>query len=412
MSNKNPQELEYSEKVKIRVQDLHIGMYVCELDRPWTEAPFLFQGFLLETPEDVAAVRTHCKYVYIDILRTRTERVTLQAPPPGSFQHAKKTASFEKEVHAAETTTKQTSSLLKSFIEDIQFGTSVDIQLAKDAVSDCVASILRNSDAMMFMTRMNQKDNSLGQHAMDTCVYSIIVGRILGLSVRQLEDLGTCGLVHDLGKVSVDDAILNKPGQLTVEEMIAVRKHTRLGRDILMSGRNIFSGTVDVAYGHHENLDGSGYPRGLQASAMNLNCRIISVVDKYDAIVNPRPYRDAYTHLDALNFLNKGVKANQIDAEVVNALVSYLGVYPPGTIVELSNGEKAIVLETNPSQRLRPNILVVRDAKDNLVARFVDMTLKTTDEQGKPYKIKTVHRPDSFGINLSDYRNVIMRNTG
>lgn len=412
MIQKTSDSTERVEKVKVLVKDLLLGMYVFELDRPWLDSPFLFQGFILEAPEDIDAVRSCCEYVYIDLLRTDTARFkqSVSLSVPETLPPAQKTTPFGKEIQAAETATKQTSKLMRTFVDDIRFGASVDIQIAKDAVSDCVASILRNSDAMMFMTRMRQKSDQLSQHAMDSCIYAILVGRLMGLDPQQLEDLGTCGLVHDLGKVVVPDEILNKPGALTPKELAMARDHVRLGRDILISGRKIFSGTVDVAYNHHENLDGSGYPRGLKAEALNLNCRIVSVVEKYDALVNQRPYRPPYTHLDALNFLNNSVKKNRLDREVVMHFVSYLGFYPPGSIIELSNGEKAIVLETNPKQRMRPSILIVRDREDAPIVRFVDMATEPTDPHGHPYKITAVHRPNTFGINLLDYRDTLLKN--
>jgi HD-GYP domain-containing protein (c-di-GMP phosphodiesterase class II) len=412
MSQKNPPKPDAQERVRVQARDLRLGMFVCELDRPWLETPFLMQGFELNTPADIEAVQEHCEYVYVDMLRTSLAQNRSRVPTWNSFRSPQKTTSFDKEIQAAETATKQTSNLVRTVLDDIRFGGGgVDVQMSKEAVSGCVASILRNPDAMVFMTQMQEKSEWVGQHAVNACVYAIIMGRLIGLNAKQLEDLGTCGLLHDIGLVSIPDEILNKPGRLTEEEHAIVRQHTRLGRDILMSGRKVYSGTVDVAFGHHEHLDGSGYPRGLQGSALNLNCRIVSVVEKYDSIVSARPYRPAYTHLDALNRLSKMVKENHLDKEVVDYFVSYLGIYPPGSIVELSNGEKAIVLETNPGQRMRPKILVVRDRDNNpIAARFVDMASTQADEQNQPYKIKAVHRPGAFGINLPDYRNVVMQN--
>jgi HD-GYP domain-containing protein (c-di-GMP phosphodiesterase class II) len=384
-------------------------MYVCELDRPWLETPFLFQGFELKTPEDIEAVRQHCQYVYIDILRTRTEEVNIHAPTPRPFHSAQKISPFGRELQAAAAAVNQTSNLVRTFLDDIRFGTSIDIEMAREAVAACVASVMRNADAVLFMTQMRDKSALLSQHALNTSVYAIIVGWLAGLDAKQMEELGTSALLHDVGMVSIADKILNKPGKLSDEEFALVKRHTLIGRDILMSGRNLFSGTVDVAYGHHENLDGSGYPRGLTEAQLNLNCRIVAVVDKYDALVSPRPYRPAYTHLDALNILNTLAKQKQLDAKVVNGLIAHLGIYPPGSIVELSTGEKAIVLETNQAQRLRPRILVVRDPDNNPVARFVDMAIKQTDEQGQLYKIRSIHRPGAFGINLLDYRSVIAK---
>jgi len=382
-------------------------MYVCELDRPWLETPFMLQGFEVENDADIEAVMQHCEYVYIDLMRTKVVRVTIDELP-GSFINDKKRAFAEKDMKAADSTRQNTSNLIKSFIDEIRFGQSLDIQLAKNAVSDCVANLTKNPEAMMFLTRMRNKGEGLNQHAFNVCVYSIVLGRLLGYDATQLEQLGTCGLLHDMGKVTIADEILNKPGPLNEEEIAIVQTHTTAGRDILMSGRNIFSGTVDVAYGHHENIDGTGYPRGMQGHQLNINCKIVAVVDKYEAITSPKPYRPAGDHLSAVAILNQLARDNKIDSSLTLAFVSYLGIYPPGTIVELSSGEVAIVLESNPRQRLRPQVLVVRDADKAPTQRFVDMTERTVDDNGRPFRIVTVRRPGDFGIDLSQYYDIIM----
>jgi len=408
MLPEKPRIVDYVEKVRLRACDLRPGMFVCELDRPWLETPFMLQGFEVENDADIEAVMQYCEYVYIDLMRTKVVRVTIDELP-GSFTNEKKKAFAEKDMVAADSTRKETSKLIKTFIDEIRFGQSLDIQLAKNAVSDCVTNLTNNPEAMMFLTRMRNKDEHLNQHAFNVCIYSIVLGRLLGYDSTQLEQLGTCGLLHDMGKVTIPEDILNKPGPLNEEETAIIQTHAKAGRDILMSGRNIFSGTVDVAYGHHENIDGTGYPRGLQGHQLNLNCKIVSVVDKYDAITSPKPYRPAGDHLSAVAILNQLARDNKIDSSLTLAFVSYLGIYPPGSIVELSSGEVAIVLESNARQRLRPQILVVRDANKAPIQSFVDMSEKTVDEKGRPFRIVTVRRPGDFGIDLSQYYEVIMQ---
>ncbi len=411
MSQDKTQDVAYKsmEKVKLRACDLRPGMYVCELDRPWLETPFLMQGFEITNDADIEEVMRYCKHVYIDMLRTKVVKMTVDEVPSGTFLKKKSTTFVKKDVEAADATRKQTSGLIKTFIDYIRGGQSPDILLAKAAVSECVAGVLRNPEAMMFLTRMRTKDEETSKHAFDVCIYSIVLGRLFGLNALQLENLGTCGLLHDMGKVVIPERILNKTGPLSDEEIAIIQSHTREGRDILMSARNLFSGIVDVAYGHHENLDGTGYPRGLHEEQINLHTRIVAVVDKYDAITSPRQYRPAGDHLSAVSVLNAMARDNKIDSELTSALVSCLGIYPPGCIVELTTGEVAIVLDSNPKQRLRPQILVVRDAHKKPTQVFVDMAEKRLDASGAPYRIATVRRAADFDIDLSQYFELIMQ---
>lgn len=412
MYNDKPRRFDYVEKVKLRVGDLRPGMYVCELDRPWLETPFLLQGIEIKTDTDIEMISRYCDYVYIDLERTKLVRVDLDAVPVGSYNNERRLVTLEREIEQASSARESTSNLVKSFIQEIQFGNSVDIQLAKAAVSECVATVMRNADAVMFMTQLRSKDEYASEHAFNVCIYAIVMGRLLGMRTWELENLGTCALLHDMGTVRVPDAILNKPGKLSSEEFEIVRMHPGWGKDILMSGRNLFTGTVDVAYAHHEAINGSGYPRGLNGTQINQNSKIVAIADRYDAIISARPYRRARDHLGAIGVLNKMATAAQLDMELTTSFVSYLGIYPPGTVVELSTGEVAIVLETNPANRLKPQILVIRDGSGQPQERYVDMSEAKLATSNQIYRITKVSQPDEIGVNLGQYKDAILRAMG
>lgn len=404
-----PLDAVHYEAVKLRASDLRQGMFICELDRPWEQTPFIFEGFEVESDQDIEAVKRYCEYVYIDLGRTQVVNVKIEDAPVASFADNKTHYSLEKEIASAEATKKETSSLVKGFLDELRFGNSLDLQLARSAVSQCVASVLRNPDALLLLTQMRRKNPYISEHAFNGCVYSILLGRLCGMDANQLEELGTCGLLHDIGNIEIPDHILNKSTALTEEEFSIVKQHTVYGRDILMSSRNIYPGAVDVAYGHHECPDGSGYPRGLKDHQINVNCKIVSIVDKYDAITRNAPYRHAQNHLDAVHILNLLAESNKIDKQLTATFVSFLGFYPPGTIVELSSGEVAIVLKTNPKQRLHPQVLVVRDTLGEPVQSMVDLASQANDNQGNPYKIKMVHIPGYLGIDIGQFQNVIIQ---
>lgn len=403
------------ETVKVLASDLRIGMFVSELDRPWLDTPFLLQGFELKTRDDIEAVQRVCEYVYVDMLRTRRPDPIEQPRPAsqrGLSSHAyvaKSPAPLHQEMRKAEEVHQRASGLITNFIDDIQHGRSVDIQLARSAVSECVSSILRNSEAMTLLTQIKNKDEYTSQHSFNVCVYSVLLGRRIGLKSPELEDVGLCGLLHDMGKIRVPLEVLNKETRLSGEEFAIMQSHTVHGREILMSGQNVFNGTVDVAYGHHENLDGTGYPRGLEGHQTSLFTRIVAVVDKYDAMTSDRVYQQGRPHLEAVGILQKQLK-DKIDPDLAAAFIACMGVYPSGSVVELSSGEVAVVIEHNPTYQLRPRIIVCRD-KDKLPVqeRYVDLAECQTDNRGNPYSIRRQHRPDSFGIDLRKFQSLINR---
>ena len=396
------------DKVRLHVSALRAGMFVCDLDRPWLGTPFPLEGFEVEDDEAIDAVMQYCQYVHIDLDRNKVDDAG-ELLPLGLFFNKKGTRFQLKDIKQAELIRKQTTNLIKTCFDEIRYGISPDLQLAKAASSECVASVLRNPEIMMFLVQLLSKEGHMGQDAFNTCIYALVIGHLLGFSHSQLENLGISGLLHDMGKVSIPEEIQNKEGKLTDEELSIIQTHSLAGREILLASGCFSIGTVEVAYGHHENLDGSGYPRGLQGDQLSMYCKIVGVVDKYDAITSLMPFRPAHDHLQAVCILNNLAKENKIDGKLTSQLISYLGIYPPGTIVELTSKEVGIVIDSDPRQRQRPQILLVRDAHKEPCQRFVDLTEKTFDERGRPYRIATVRNPGDFGISPNEYFNLIMQ---
>ncbi len=142
---------------------------------------------------------------------------------------------------------------------------------------------------------------------------------------------------------------------------------------------------------------------------INQSTRIVAVVDKYAAITRNTVYRTAHNHLDAVSMMDFLADNKKIDRPLSSTFTAYLGFYPPGTIVELSSGEVALVLKSNLHNRLRPQVLVVRDMEGNQLEKRVDLAAKSLDGKGKVYKIKTVHLPGYLGIDLSRYQSALIQ---
>ncbi|WP_434149547.1 HD-GYP domain-containing protein [Methylocaldum gracile subsp. desertum] len=396
-------------KVKVPVGDLKIGMYVCELDRPWLDSPFLFQGFMLATQADIEAVRKVCDYVYIDSYQTKYPE-TEHAQQPAKSSSISWTAappekhlSVEQEIDNAENTHKQTSKLVKTFMDEIRFGRGLDIQLAKEAVSECVDSVYKNPDAMLLLTQLKNRDEYTSQHSMNVCIFSIVLGRHLGMSVDELRNLGLSGLMHDMGKMRVPLEVLNKPGRLSDEEMTLVKAHTVHGREILMSSHGIYPGAIEVAYQHHENLDGTGYPTGLTDAEIPSFTRIVAVADTYDAVTSDRVYQSGRTHMEAIAILYKE-SGKHLDAELASKFIECLGIYPAGSLVEMSNEEVALVIEVNPRQKLKPKVIMLLDSEKNPQPhRIVDLAKIDLDPCGQPYRVKTMLKNGSYNVDIKQH---------
>ena len=403
--------LSSTRRIKIDASDLQVGMFIADLDRPWIESPFLMQGFLLETPEDLDTVRKICKYVYVDVAKSIRKAAERPKKKAGRVINAPLRASFENTFERSVDVYNRTHALVKSTMDDIRFGKAIDTGLAKIVVRECVEIIINNPNTMILLTQIRNKDEYTSQHSLNVCILSIVLGRFMGFSVARLEELGLCGLLHDMGKIKVPIEILNKEGRLTADEFEIMKGHTTLGRDILLSARDIPPSTVDVAYSHHERINGSGYPKGRTGENISPFAKMVSVVDTYDAITSDRVYKNGKSHLNALNILIKS-RRTQFQSSVVINFIACLGVYPPGSIIEFQNDEVGIVFEVTAETKTKPKVLLVLDRmKKPRKERVLDLSQNPLDENGKLYQIKEVLRHGTYGIDLQWYieKGLIMK---
>lgn len=380
--------------MKIHVYELKVGMFVSELDIPWEQSPFLLQGFEIKSLADIKAVQNVCDYVVINVARQKNVHGAITNRP---------TQSFLKGFNNAAATFQQTSSLVKTMMDDIRFGNQLNGLAAKKAVADCVDQVLDAPDAMLLFTQLKNQDEYTAQHSLNVCILSILLARHLGYSVEELNQVGLCGLLHDMGKMKVPSEVLNKPGKLTNEEQRIMRSHTTLGRDVIMSARDVFPGAVDVAYTHHEKLDGSGYPRGLEGSSLSAFTRVVTIVDSYDAITSDRVYRKGRLHLEAVSILTK-YRDIQFDAGMLMKFIDCIGIYPVGNLVEMSNGEVGVVIEANPENKTRPKVLMLMDRDKKYINSFLlELASDPVDANKEPYSIKKVLRKGEYGLNLYEF---------
>jgi len=407
------------EKVYTQVNQLEIGMYIVELDRPWLETPFLFQGFELRTEEDVQAVRDICDYVYIDTTKRKKPRNTKDEPSQVNIHSVlgygtppPKLSTFEKQILKTEKVYESAQIVVADFMEKIAVGGAIDSKLAKEAVAECVNSVLHSPDAMLWLTQLKNKDEYTAQHSMNVCVLAIVLGRQINLSEKSLNIVGLCGMMHDMGKILIPLEILNKPGKLEVEEMGIMQTHTTLGSELLKSSDDMHPSAIQVAFNHHERLDGKGYCRHVSQSAISQFTRMVAIVDMYDAMTSDRVYQKGRAHLEATNVMI-GVAGSHLDQALVVKFIESIGVYPPGCLVELTNGIVAIVIEVNEKTKLRPKIITILDEEKNPIPeQVIDLSKMVSDKQGNIYTIKGTIRAEDCNIDVGKYYQRIILQHG
>lgn len=299
---------------------------------------------------------------------------------------------------------------MEKLIRDIEQNNDLELASARPLIRSCVDSVKTNASAMFWMARIKHRDAYTAEHCLRVAILTVAFARFLGLPEDDLEVAGMCGLLHDIGKLRVPDEILNKPGPLSPQEYEVMRKHTTLGHELLKQDPSLDPIISDVTLHHHERIDGRGYPQQLPEWQISRFARLIAIVDAYDAMTSDRCYRDGMSPADAVRILYKN-RAQQFDADMVEAFIRMIGIYPPGSLVELNTGEVALVVSTHPGRKLKPKVEILLDNnKHPVTPRVMDLGSQTTTD-GPVREIKAPLPDGAFGISLEGRVKQLMAKT-
>jgi HD-GYP domain-containing protein (c-di-GMP phosphodiesterase class II) len=387
-----------SEKLeRVNASDIKIGMYMAYPDRPWLETRFVFQGILLSTAKQLKEVRGECQHIFVDRQKSRTIQ-TAREPVPTDGVASPFLKSVEKEFAAAQVAHNDARAQIKENMKRMVEGDGINVTRIRGSVKSCVKSIVSNPNALLWLGRLRSKDNYIAEHCLNVGVLAIAFGRHLGMGRDELETLGMCGMLHDVGKLKVDQKILDKPARLTEAEFAEIKDHCRIGKDILSQDENIPQAVIEAAFGHHERMDGSGYPRGMAAESLNLYTRMISIVDTYDAITTNRCYDNSRPATEAMKILFS-CRSTQFEPILVEKFIECLGIYPTGSMVELHSREVAVVIDSNKNSRLKPKVSIIFDEdKKFRTPLIVDTSSESSDVSGRV--IKRVLDENDYPIDL------------
>ena len=431
-------------KRKIEVSGLRVGMYVSELDRPWLETPFLFQGFFIRSKNEIDELHEHCEFVYIDLEQSlvaanqsdaakpqqsvqeaepaeqparkfgfwqrllqlfgRRQEPTVDTPPkPGEYYQD--TVSVADELVVAKSVHTGSLQCLVDVLNNVRQGATLRVPDLEVVVDGMVDSVLRNSTAMSLLVRMQKIDDYTHAHSLATSMWALIFGRHLGLDKQSLKLLGLGGLLLDVGKTKLPQQLLQATGPMTDVAQTHLRSHVQLGVELLQAAESIDPKVIDMVATHHERFDGSGYPDGLAGNQIPVFGRIGGIVDSYAAMSSNRPYGQAMSSYDAMREF-KSLADKSFQAELVEQFIQAIGIFPAGTLVELSTDEIAVVLKEHRASRLLPEVAIILDANGRKLDDFKVVDLGEQPEEKLATSgiwIKRGLNPGEFDINLEDY---------
>jgi len=421
-------------RVRIPVDELALGMHVIELDKPWLETDFLLQGFIIKERAEIDSLQRQCAFVYIEgvahqldvqpepdakrpgllsrfmgnkLNRPAAAQEPSPLPPSKPTEQTRTTyinkIDTEQEMQVARDSYSSAKTVAKNIMEDLRIGRMLDMNQARNTVDEVVDSLLRNDDALVWLTKLKNQDEYTAEHSLNVCILSAAFARHLGHDEAEIRKIGLAGLLHDIGKAKIPVEILNKPGALDANERALIKQHPNLGRSLLMTSAAVENYTIDVAYSHHERVDGTGYPRALQAHQIPYYAKLVAIVDTYDAITSSRVYDSGRASMEALEIIYNS-RNSHFDADLTVEFIRCIGVDPPGAIVVMTNGEVGIVVESNKSSKLRPKIILVKDsAKEWQEKRTIDLSQSAQDQHGKPYAIAHEVPNKTFAIDIKAF---------
>ena len=361
----------------LRPDQLVVGMYVHALDLPWHKHPFWRRRFLIRTPEQLKAVQ-ECGSGSVTIDTDRgiawvpetggfgeeaaatepagTARIDSQRHPAGHIvqsdetpQPARKSLSGRQralEIRKATRLLKNSKAQVIKLFDDARMGRSIRTKRMAQLVDQISDSVATDPSIMLNVARLKRKDEYTFLHSVSVCALMINFARHLGMDEATVRDFGMAGMLHDVGKMTIPDAILNKPGSLDDREFTIVRNHPEKGHAILSASKDVSQTALDVCLLHHEKMDGTGYPRKIPADTLSLAVRMSAICDVYDAITSQRSYNRPFGGAEALAKMLSW--KGHFDQLLLRSFVESMGIIPAGSIVRMQDNSLAVVIGEDP----------------------------------------------------------------
>lgn len=376
---------------KIATNKLKVGMYIHDLDASWMNHPFLSSRLSVKSQQTIdEVIAAGIKHVYIDTergldyelavpleeVRRRIDdsRQQLAEEQIGLTRQV----SFESELIRAQTIVHEANTAVRTFMQDVRFGRQLESDVVDEVVDNITESVFRNKDALITLSRIKTVDQYTFMHSISVCVLMTSFARAMEYDAETTRQIAVGSLLHDLGKMRVPPEILNKPGPLTDDEFLVMKRHVDYGEELLAEHDWMSDLSMRVVLEHHERIDGTGYPHGLFGDELSDVGRMSAIVDVYDALTSNRCYKKSWEPTYTLGKMMEWSRDHFGEA-VTHQFVRCVGIYPVGTLVRLNSGKLAVVIEQHEDHLLQPRVRVVFDEGLGRHVSPSDVDLTTSD---------------------------------
>jgi HD-GYP domain-containing protein (c-di-GMP phosphodiesterase class II) len=410
--------MENPNEVRISVAGLGLRMYVSRLDRPWLGTSFPLEGLTVDTIDDLATIRDLCQHVYVDPTRGPAPELRYVEHEPSELVRRAQghdeiaglrktnwavTTKFEAELADAETARQRLEKGIQDVVNDVQNERALELPQLREGVEAMIDSITRNPSAFVWLKAIKQSSGYAYQHALGCSVWAACFGRHLGMNREELGELSLGGLLFDVGKTRVPAELLTKTTAFSAADGTAMRGHVQASVEILEKTVGMPRRIIDAVASHHERHDGSGYPNGTSGGAIPIFGRILGLIDSYDAMISVRPHAPSRSPHQAVMELYHA-RDSLFQGDLVEQFIQTCGVYPTGSLVELSDGRVAVVTAVHDLKRLRPSVMLLLDSAKKPLPEFrsIDLSWVREGDDGKPLNIVRGLPQGAFGIDPAE----------
>lgn len=367
---------------KIAVSDLTLGMYIHEFCRPRLHDPFWTQHVERELSDQAVLQRIQAstREVWIDTGRGKSpddqSKVLAEA---SSVTQDTSPCTMDKELARAKAICGRAKAAVMTMFSDARMGRAMNAEDVDLLVEEISTSVMRHPHALISLSRLKTSDEYTYMHSVAVCALMVALARQMDLSEEQVREAGVAGLMHDVGKMMIPNAILNKPDRLTFEEYEAMKYHPEAGLKILQDTQQVTQAVMDVCLHHHEKMDGTGYPHGLKGDEISIFAKMGAICDVYDAVTSDRPYKRGWDAAQSIREMASW--KGHFDEKIFQHFVKTVGIYPVGALVRLKSERLGVVMEQGEKSLLHPKVKVFLSTRTRIPFMPKVVDLASADEQ-------------------------------